>query len=194
MHFPVGEHWHCFQTKQWLHSGTASITWNYHFKNMNLESSGQDGGVGRNALPPSTTKRRVTTNLKTINNQKCQKIKLHGTNNQGVKETSIQTGRKGGDAQPGRADPWHSSRLCKWGGTGWTGNWRLKTSSYKILWGLRWQEKLQSHRRVRWKVGLQQSKQQHCSLSDPSPIDSTTKQQGGLPHLSEYLRLHLLTT
>ena len=25
------------------------------------------------------TKRRITTNLKTINNQKCQKIKLHGT-------------------------------------------------------------------------------------------------------------------
>ena len=29
-------------------------------------------------LPP-TTKRRITTNLKSINNQKCQKIKLHGT-------------------------------------------------------------------------------------------------------------------
>ena len=28
---------------------------------------------------PCTTKRRITTNLKSINNQKCQKIKLHGT-------------------------------------------------------------------------------------------------------------------
>ena len=28
---------------------------------------------------PHTTKRRITTNLKSINNQKCQKIKLHGT-------------------------------------------------------------------------------------------------------------------
>ena len=28
---------------------------------------------------PCTTKRRKTTNLKSINNQKCQKIKLHGT-------------------------------------------------------------------------------------------------------------------
>ena len=28
---------------------------------------------------PRTTKRRITTNLKSINNQKCQKIKLHGT-------------------------------------------------------------------------------------------------------------------
>ena len=28
---------------------------------------------------PHTTKRRKTTNLKSINHQKCQKIKLHGT-------------------------------------------------------------------------------------------------------------------
>ena len=28
---------------------------------------------------PHTTKRRITTNLKSINNQKGQKIKLHGT-------------------------------------------------------------------------------------------------------------------
>ena len=28
---------------------------------------------------PLTTKRRITTNLKSINNQKGQKIKLHGT-------------------------------------------------------------------------------------------------------------------
>ena len=42
-------------------------------------SSGQDGGIGRNPLLPHTTKRRITTNLKSINNQKCQKVKLHGT-------------------------------------------------------------------------------------------------------------------
>ena len=42
-------------------------------------SSGQDGGIGRNPLLPHTTKRRITTNLKSINNQKCQKIKLHRT-------------------------------------------------------------------------------------------------------------------
>ena len=34
---------------------------------------------GINPLLPDTTKRRIKTNLKTINNQKCQKIKLHGT-------------------------------------------------------------------------------------------------------------------
>ena len=58
-------------------------------------SSGQDGAVGRNTLLPLTTKRRITTNLKTINNQKCQKIKLHRTANQGVKETFTQTGSRG---------------------------------------------------------------------------------------------------
>ena len=38
-----------------------------------MESSSQDGGIGRNPLLPRTT------NLKSINNQKHQKIKLHGT-------------------------------------------------------------------------------------------------------------------
>ena len=42
-------------------------------------SSGQDGGTGRNPSLPRTTKRRMTTNLKSIKNQKCQKIKQHGT-------------------------------------------------------------------------------------------------------------------
>ena len=60
------------------------------------KTSGQDGGVGRYTLPPHTTKRRTTTNLKTKNNQNCQ-------NNQGVKEeTFIQTGRRGGDRQLGQ--------------------------------------------------------------------------------------------
>ena len=42
-------------------------------------TSGQDGGVGGYTVPPRTTKRRTTTNLKTKNNQNCQKIKLHGS-------------------------------------------------------------------------------------------------------------------
>ena len=40
--------------------------------------SGQHGGVGRYTVPAHTTKRR-TTNLKTKNNQNCQKIKLCGS-------------------------------------------------------------------------------------------------------------------
>ena len=42
-------------------------------------TSGQDGGIGRYILPPRTTKRRTTTNLKTRNNQNCQKVKLYGS-------------------------------------------------------------------------------------------------------------------
>ena len=41
-------------------------------------TSGQDGGIGKYTLPPCTTKRRTTTNLKTKNNQNCQEIKLYG--------------------------------------------------------------------------------------------------------------------
>ena len=44
-----------------------------------VESSGLDGVACRNASLPHTTKRRITTHLKTMNNQKCQKIKLHGS-------------------------------------------------------------------------------------------------------------------
>ena len=40
--------------------------------------SGQDGGIGRNASLPQTTKRKIT-NLKTINNQNSQNSNLHGT-------------------------------------------------------------------------------------------------------------------
>ena len=41
---------------------------------------GQDGGIGRHTLPPCTTKRRTTTNLKTKKKpQNCQKIELYGS-------------------------------------------------------------------------------------------------------------------
>ena len=42
------------------------------------ETSGQDGGIDRYTLLPLTTKRK-TTNLKTKNNQNCQKAKLCGS-------------------------------------------------------------------------------------------------------------------
>ena len=48
--------------------------------NNRSSTTGQDGGVGRYNSPPHTTKRRTTTtNLKTQNNQNCQKIKLYGS-------------------------------------------------------------------------------------------------------------------
>ena len=58
---------------------------------MCSESSGQNGGVNRNPLLPCTTKRRITNNLKSINKQKVQKIKLHG--NPTTKELKKQSTR-----------------------------------------------------------------------------------------------------
>ena len=42
-------------------------------------TSGQEEDIGRYTVPPHTTKRRTTTNLKTKNNQNYQKIKLCGS-------------------------------------------------------------------------------------------------------------------
>ena len=47
-------------------------------KNFNFYS-GKDGNVGRYISLPHTTKRRITTNLKTKNNQNCQRIELYGS-------------------------------------------------------------------------------------------------------------------
>ena len=46
---------------------------------IKLGISGQDGGIGRHILPPCTTIKRITTNLKTENTQNCKKIKLYGS-------------------------------------------------------------------------------------------------------------------
>ena len=65
-----------------------------------LLSASQDGGIGTHALLPSTNTRRITTSLKTTNNQKCKKIKLYVK--LAVKEqTFIQTGRRIKDRQSG---------------------------------------------------------------------------------------------
>ena len=62
-----------------------------------------EGSVGRHTFPPGTTKRRTKTNLKMKNNRNFQKNQtVWQSANQGVKEeTFIQTGRSGGDRQPG---------------------------------------------------------------------------------------------
>ena len=62
-------------------------------------SSGQDGGMGRDASFPRTIKRRITTNLKTINKQNCQNIKLHGTLI--TKELKKHSSRLVGGVEPG---------------------------------------------------------------------------------------------
>ena len=77
-------------------------------------SSGQDGGIGRNPLLPRTTKRRITTNIRSINKQKCQKIKLHGasTTEKLKKQTNITT----------RSIRTHNKVEDHTGGAGRTGN------------------------------------------------------------------------
>ena len=83
-------------------------------------TSSQDGGIGRYTLPPHTTKRRTTTNLKTKYNQNWQKIKLYGslTTKEFRKKHSsrpvggVETGSWGGeDAQQGSS--WRT-RWTRW--------------------------------------------------------------------------------
>ena len=71
----------------------------------------QDGGVGTNTSLPCTTKRRITTNLKTINNQNCHKIKQHG--NPTTKELKKHSSRlvEGVEmGSHGREDMWQDVR------------------------------------------------------------------------------------
>ena len=65
-------------------------------------SSSHDGGVRRNPLLAHKTKSRIATKLKSINNQKCQKIKLHGTPTTKELNKFSQTHRRDGDVQLGR--------------------------------------------------------------------------------------------
>ena len=104
---------------------------------------GQDGDVGRNALLPCTTK-RITTNLKTINNQKCQKIKLHRTlTTKGLKKHlprpvgGVELGREVmqqgvGPHRRGRAgweDSWWGCGLCR---QGRLAEWETKDSKLSV--------------------------------------------------------------
>ena len=56
------------------HHFPTSVKCSFKYQTM---SSSQDGGIGRYTLPPCTTQRRITTNLKTKINQNSQKIELH---------------------------------------------------------------------------------------------------------------------
>ena len=48
-------------------------------KKKEKTTSSQDGGIDEYTLLSCTNKRRTTTNLKTKNNQNCQKIKVYGS-------------------------------------------------------------------------------------------------------------------
>ena len=156
----------------------------YFCKTSYYRSSSQDGGVGRNPSLPHTTQRRITTNLKSINNQKCQKIKLHGTlTTKELKKKSTRT-TKPVRWQTGRT--WWAGPLRKTearlavvrGGAGWRWNWTsVLTMDYGR--GCCIKRNSQSHRGVPWKVHWRPAGELHCSLSGPSPTGSTTAQQRG---------------
>ena len=89
---------------KWERSRLPQSIYNSVFVKINNShsNSGQDGGLGRYTLPPHTTKRRTTTNLKAKHNHNCQKIKLHGSlTTKELEGTFIQTSRRDGDGQPG---------------------------------------------------------------------------------------------
>ena len=66
------------------------------------QTSGQDGGIGRYPLPPPTTQRRTTTNLKTKTTRTARKSNCMEVQQPRIKEeTFIQTSRRSGDGQPG---------------------------------------------------------------------------------------------
>ena len=85
-----------------LQTGIATMENNMEFpqKLKNRGSTGQDGGIGigRNTSLPRTTK-RITTNLKTKNNQKCREIKPQGTLT--TKEIKKHSSRPVGGAEMG---------------------------------------------------------------------------------------------
>ena len=106
-----------------------------------MRSSSQDGGVGGNPSLPCTTNRRITTNLKSINNQKCQKIKLHGTlTTKELKKKSTRATR------PVRwwttqADSEKLGHLVGLGGRGWlNGKLRLRADCGLQLGLARWEK------------------------------------------------------
>ena len=104
-------------TKEWLLNFELPLFTPQLFKWLSAASS-QDGGIGTYTLPPHTTKRRTTTNLKTKNNQNWQRIKWYGgpttkelkkkqsSRLAGGAETGSRDGedvRQGGGWQTGRA-------------------------------------------------------------------------------------------
>ena len=93
-----------------------------------LQTASQDGGIGRHTVPPCTTKRRTTTNLKTKKQlELTENQTVWKSDNKGFKETFNQTGRRGGQGQLGRED-------LQQGGSWWTpkGGWQRGRSHIRV--------------------------------------------------------------
>ena len=143
----------------------------------NLGSSGQDGGIGRNLSLPCTIRRRITTNLKSVN-QKCQKIKLHGT------PTTKELKKK--SARTTRLVRIPMVRPRRWG---WL-KAKLRLRADCGLWqGLPQWGKLPVSHESSLESGAR-DEQGSCTVPSlaRSPQDAPAAQQGGLPCTGEYLR------
>ena len=153
-------------------------------------TSSQDGGVGWNPSLPHTTKRRITANLKSTNNQKCQKIKQYGTLTTKELKKQFRTTRL--VRREDRENPLRGGGLRR--RAGWTGNWGSELTVDCCGRGCHGGRNPQCHMRVRWKVRYNRAGELHCSLSGSSPTDSAAVQQEGSPCLAEYLRPRPLIT
>ena len=165
-------------------------------------SSSQDGGVGRNSSLPHTTKRRTTTNQKSIENQKCQKIKLHGTpTTRELKKKSSRTTRHVRHGLHGQTQKKHSNgaalgaglavELCKPQPAGLTKGDSEVAVGYG--WGSHSGKYSQTHKSALGKYS--RNKQHSCivpSLAPPHRQHSSAAKTVALP--SEYLRPCPLTT
>ena len=83
------------------------------FKYLKISISGQDRGVGRYTSLPCTTKRRTITNLKTKNNQNCQKIELYGSPTTKELKKKHSSSLVGG-AETGSQDEEHTRQDSSW--------------------------------------------------------------------------------
>ena len=179
--------WHKKKQVIWIDLYNKWTDWISIQKITNWGSSGQDGGVGRDPLLPPTTKRRITTNLKSMNNQKRQKIKLHGTpTTKELKRKSIRTTRR-----VRLQTVWANSEKPRWCSRPWGRDWQLRGKLRLIVgysWGCCSESFSHSHIRVHWEVRYRQAGELHSSLSSPSTKGSATVQQGQLPCPGEYLR------
>ena len=109
---------------------------------------------------PHTTKRRITTYLKTINNQNCQKIKLHET--PATKELKKNSSRPVGEAEIGSWADRTDGKIADPTGKVGLAVWETEDSkplAVKYCGGCEGRRNSQSRRRVCWKVGLEQWKQ-----------------------------------
>ena len=84
-------------------------------------TSGQEEDIGRYTVPPHTTKRRTPTNLKTNNNQNCQKIELYGSPTTKELKKKYSSRQVGGAETGSQAERTHSKAAAR--GLGWARQW-----------------------------------------------------------------------